>query len=89
MRPFNPGKILPGSMPSRDPAFSKMDVYSLTFSGLNGGTLMGPLACGCKVAGGACGGGTLAAVVIPSNFGKGPAGLFMRISACASHPRWY
>jgi len=50
---------------------------------------MGPLACGCNVAGGACGGGTLVAVVIPSNFGNGPAGLFRRVSAYASHPRWY
>lgn len=63
-------------MPSRDPAFSKMDVYSLTLSGVNGGTLTGPLACGCKEAGETCCGGTLGAVVKPSNFGRGPAAVF-------------
>ena len=70
-------EALPGSIPSLDPAFSKMDVYSLTLSGVNGGTLMGPLACGCNAAGGASGGGALFEVVKPSNLGNGPAGEFM------------
>lgn len=63
---------VPDSIPLCAPDSSNRDEYCPTFSGVNGGTLIGPLFWACRGCTCVCAGAGAGGAVIPSNLGSGP-----------------
>lgn len=73
---------VPDSIPLCAPDSSNRDEYCPTLSGVNGGTLIGPLFWACRGWTCACAGAGAGGPVIPSNLGRGPPA---RKRAVSSH----
>ena len=75
------GAAAPESIPLCAPDSSKRDEYCPTLSGVNGGTLIGPLFWACRGCACPCTGAGPEGAVTPSNLGSGPPATKCAVSA--------
>lgn len=78
--------VIPDSIPFCAPDSSKRDEYCATLSGVNGGTLIGPLFWACRGCACVCGCSGPAGVVKPSNLGSGPPAMRHAVNFFSSSP---